>query len=175
MNQSITIGTSATVTSKEIFCKPIQTPSQLGLRQHVVDCRRVPTSTSCRRDTACIERVPSRRNARLPDLTNMCREWERSMSVWCGTRPGTRAGCRKRRASSSTCCELPFHPEASTLRAKFNLLRFDTGSENMMATARLRPQMMRLTDAAANRIKSVMANAGRPIVGPRRQSRVSRG
>jgi Fe-S cluster assembly iron-binding protein IscA len=34
----------------------------------------------------------------------------------------------------------------------------------MMATARLRPQMMRLTDAAANRIKSVMANAGRPIV-----------
>jgi hypothetical protein len=33
-----------------------------------------------------------------------------------------------------------------------------------MVTARLRPQMMRLTDAAANRIKSVMANAGRPIV-----------
>ena len=38
-----------------------------------------------------------------------------------------------------------------------------------MATARLRPQMMRLTDAAA--IKPAMANAGRPIVGPRRQSR----
>ena len=36
-----------------------------------------------------------------------------------------------------------------------------------MVTARLRPQMMRLTDAAANRIKSVMANAGRPIVGVR--------
>ena len=36
-----------------------------------------------------------------------------------------------------------------------------------MATARPRPQMMRLTDAAANRIKSVMANAGRPIVGVR--------
>ena len=36
-----------------------------------------------------------------------------------------------------------------------------------MATARLRPQMMRLTDAAADRIKSVMANAGRPIVGVR--------
>ena len=36
-----------------------------------------------------------------------------------------------------------------------------------MATARLRPQMMRLTDAAANRIKSVMANAGGPIVGVR--------
>ena len=34
-----------------------------------------------------------------------------------------------------------------------------------MATARLRPQMMRLTDAAANRIKSVMADVGRPIVG----------
>ena len=33
-----------------------------------------------------------------------------------------------------------------------------------MATARPRLQMMRLTDAAANRIKSVMANAGRPIV-----------
>ena len=38
-------------------------------------------------------------------------EWERSMSVWSGTRPGTRAGCRKRRASSSTCCELPFIPK----------------------------------------------------------------
>ena len=50
-----------------------------------------------------------------------------------------------------------------------DLLRFETGSNNMMATARLRPQMMRLTDAAA--IKSAMANAGRPIVGPRRQSR----
>ena len=36
-----------------------------------------------------------------------------------------------------------------------------------MATARLRPQMMRVTDAAADRIKSVMANAGRPIVGVR--------
>ena len=36
-----------------------------------------------------------------------------------------------------------------------------------MATVRLRPQMMRLTDAAADRIKSVMANAGRPIVGVR--------
>jgi metal-sulfur cluster biosynthetic enzyme len=45
-------------------------------------------------------------------------EWERSMSAWSGTRPGTRAGCRKRRASSSTCCELPFRPEAPTLRAK---------------------------------------------------------
>ena len=52
------------------------------------------------------------------------------MSAWCGTRRGTRAGCRKKRASSSTCCELPFHPEASTLRAKFNLLRFETGSEH---------------------------------------------
>ena len=37
----------------------------------------------------------------------------------------------------------------------------------MMATARLRLQIMRLTDAAADRIKSVMANAGRPIVGVR--------
>ena len=36
-----------------------------------------------------------------------------------------------------------------------------------MATARLRPQMMRLTDAAADRIKSVITNAGRPIVGVR--------
>jgi Iron-sulfur cluster assembly protein len=34
-----------------------------------------------------------------------CQEWERSMSAWSGTRPGTRAGCRKRRASSSTCSE----------------------------------------------------------------------
>jgi metal-sulfur cluster biosynthetic enzyme len=38
--------------------------------------------------------------------------WERSMSAWSGTRPGTRAGCRMRRASSSTCSELPFRPEA---------------------------------------------------------------
>jgi hypothetical protein len=54
------------------------------------------------------------------------------------------------------------------LQAKFNL---DSKlARTMMATVRLRPQMMRLTDAAANRIKSVMANAGRPIVGPRRQS-----
>jgi hypothetical protein len=30
--------------------------------------------------------------------------------------------------SSSTCCELPFYPEAPTLRVKFNLLRFETGS-----------------------------------------------
>jgi hypothetical protein len=29
--------------------------------------------------------------------------------------------------------------------------------------------MVRLTDAAANRIKSVIANAGHPIVGPWRQ------
>ena len=36
-----------------------------------------------------------------------------------------------------------------------------------MATAQLRPQMTRLTDAAANRIKSVITNAGRPIVGIR--------
>ena len=72
-----------------------------------------------------------------------------------------------RRASSSTCSELPFHPETPTLRAEFNLLRLETGAENMMATAQLRPQMMRLTDAAANRIKSVITNSGRPIVGVR--------
>ena len=46
-----------------------------------------------------------------------CREWQRSMSAWSGTRP-TRAGCRKKRVSSSTCCELPFYPEAPTLRVK---------------------------------------------------------
>ena len=72
-----------------------------------------------------------------------------------------------RRASSSTCSELPFHPETPALRAEFNLLRLETGAENMMATAQLRPQMMRLTDAAANRIKSVITNSGRPIVGVR--------
>ena len=32
-----------------------------------------------------------------------------------------------------------------------------------MATPRPRPQVMRLTDAAADRIKAVMANADRPI------------
>jgi iron-sulfur cluster assembly protein len=36
-----------------------------------------------------------------------------------------------------------------------------------MATARPRPQVMRLTDAAALRIKDVMARADRPIAGVR--------
>ena len=36
-----------------------------------------------------------------------------------------------------------------------------------MATARPRPQVMRLTDAAALRIKDVMARAGKPVAGVR--------
>jgi iron-sulfur cluster assembly protein len=36
-----------------------------------------------------------------------------------------------------------------------------------MATARPRPQVVRLTDAAAERIKHVMANADKPVVGVR--------
>ena len=36
-----------------------------------------------------------------------------------------------------------------------------------MATARPRPQVMRLTDAAAERIKSIMAKAEKPIAGVR--------
>ena len=36
-----------------------------------------------------------------------------------------------------------------------------------MATARSKPQVMRLTDAAADRIKEVMAKAERPVVGVR--------
>ena len=36
-----------------------------------------------------------------------------------------------------------------------------------MAMARPRPQVMRLTDAAASRIKSVMAQAGKPVAGVR--------
>ena len=36
-----------------------------------------------------------------------------------------------------------------------------------MATARPRPQVMRLTDAAASRIKSVMAQAGKAVAGVR--------
>ena len=36
-----------------------------------------------------------------------------------------------------------------------------------MATARPRPQVMRLTEAAASRIKSVMAQAGQPVAGVR--------
>ena len=36
-----------------------------------------------------------------------------------------------------------------------------------MATARPNPQVMRLTDAAASRIKSVMAQAGQPVAGVR--------
>src|SRR5438045_5763332 len=36
-----------------------------------------------------------------------------------------------------------------------------------MATARPRPQVMRLTDAAADRIKSIMAKADKPIAGVR--------
>ena len=36
-----------------------------------------------------------------------------------------------------------------------------------MATARPRPQVMRLTDAAATRIKDVMARADKPVAGVR--------
>ena len=36
-----------------------------------------------------------------------------------------------------------------------------------MATARPRPQVMRLTDAAADRIKAIMAKADRPFAGVR--------
>ena len=36
-----------------------------------------------------------------------------------------------------------------------------------MATARPRPQVMRLTDAAADRIKAIIAKADKPIVGVR--------
>jgi iron-sulfur cluster assembly protein len=36
-----------------------------------------------------------------------------------------------------------------------------------MATPRPRPQVMRLTDAAADRIKAIMANADKPFVGVR--------
>ena len=36
-----------------------------------------------------------------------------------------------------------------------------------MATARPRPQVMRLTDAAADRIKAVMARAEKPVAGVR--------
>ena len=36
-----------------------------------------------------------------------------------------------------------------------------------MAAARPRPQVMRLTDAAADRIKAIMANADKPFVGVR--------
>jgi iron-sulfur cluster assembly protein len=36
-----------------------------------------------------------------------------------------------------------------------------------MATARPKPQVMRLTEAAASRIKSVMAQAGKPVTGVR--------
>src|ERR1041384_6507586 len=36
-----------------------------------------------------------------------------------------------------------------------------------MATARPKPQVMRLTEAAASRIKDVMAQAGKPVAGVR--------
>ncbi len=36
-----------------------------------------------------------------------------------------------------------------------------------MATARPRPQVMRLTDAAADRIRGILANADKPIAGVR--------
>jgi iron-sulfur cluster assembly protein len=73
----------------------------------------------------------------------------------------------QRWACRHSCEKLPCLDHGLGQRIEFNQLRFENGSENMMATARLRPQMMRLTDAAADRIKSVMANAGRPIVGVR--------
>jgi iron-sulfur cluster assembly protein len=44
---------------------------------------------------------------------------------------------------------------------------FDAAEENEMATARPRPQVVRLTDAAADRIKHVMANADKPVIGVR--------
>src|SRR5437763_15991218 len=39
--------------------------------------------------------------------------------------------------------------------------------ENRMASVRPRPQVMRLTDAAASRIKAIMAKADKPIAGVR--------
>src|ERR1041385_4552512 len=39
--------------------------------------------------------------------------------------------------------------------------------KQVMATPRPRPQVIRLTDAAAERIKYVMANAAKPVVGVR--------
>src|SRR5674476_843406 len=42
-----------------------------------------------------------------------------------------------------------------------------TANMSNLATARPRPQVMRLTDAAALRIKDVMARADRPVAGVR--------
>jgi iron-sulfur cluster assembly protein len=50
-----------------------------------------------------------------------------------------------------------------------SLLWDDAGAKwsGSMASARPKPQVMRLTDAAADRIKAVMAKAARPIAGVR--------
>src|SRR4051812_45018940 len=46
-------------------------------------------------------------------------------------------------------------------------LRCGAATGAKMATSRPRPQVIRLTDAAADRIKYVMANAAKPVVGVR--------
>src|SRR6476660_6690155 len=86
------------------------------------------------------------------------------MSAWSGTRPGTRAGCRKKRALSSTCCELPFHPEAP--RAGEIQPRFETGAEN---TPPPRPNktknLWKLCAVASNRNIPGRADHKRPSQG----------
>src|SRR5215204_3176294 len=80
-----------------------------------------------------------------------------SRSTSSGIRPGTRAGCRMRRAACSTCGELHRVSNDPTLRA----------TEELEMAPRPRPQVIKLTDAAAERIKFVMANAVKPVVGVR--------
>src|SRR5256884_9408327 len=58
-------------------------------------------------------------------------------------------------------------PPRSTLFPYTTLFRSAAGEMGKMPTPRPRPHVIRLTDAAADRIKYVMANAAQPVVGVR--------
>src|SRR6516225_11433752 len=99
-----------------------------------------------------------------------CPACARPRSISCGIRHGIQAACRTRPALCSTCGDC-----ARNWLALHNLVRVvfddDDGIEDaegvMMAVARPRPQVVRLTEAAAERIKAVMAKADRPIAAVR--------
>src|SRR4051794_39088800 len=102
--------------------------------------------------------------------------WGRSPSVSCGTPPGTRAACRTRLARCSICGELRriscvlgrTAPHLHSALCSADRSKVHEGKKDRaMATARPRPQVIRLTDAAADRIKYVMANAAKPVVAVR--------
>src|SRR5215510_1572934 len=76
-------------------------------------------------------------------------------------RPYQCTGCAENRS---------FDVENRVYVSPVTIARVDRGpaqEEMNMASPRPRPQVIRLTDAAAERIKYVMANAAKPVVGVR--------